>query len=448
MEMLNIRLTEPAKKGCSCDLKAKTETAWKTLLDGAAAGGYGFGWMNLPEQDITSLKEMGKKLSTFEYIVLIGIGGSALGTQMLINAFLEPCYPYGEKGKIPAMFVADNADATTNEAIWAQIDPKTTAVLVVSKSGRTLETLSNFLFFRAKMYEAIGDAAEAQIFAVTDPDKGFLRNYCNKFNTLSDVIPGNTGGRYSVFTSCGLVAAIALGIDADALLAGAGAMKKKLLSGDLTENAASVLAQEIMASEAVGRKVTVFWSYGDKLKSVSEWFAQLWGESLGKDGKGLTPQSALGSIDQHSQLQLYTSGPDDKFFFFLNEKCGEKLKLTVPEGELFDEARYLEGMPQEYVLACERRGVAASLKRRGLPVCEIELDKVDEYCIGGLVMLLETVTALVGFMLEIDPFDQPGVEEGKNYALALCGNANYAKYLDILNDIESKAVSKDFSICE
>ena len=445
--MLKIRLTEASKK-CNCDLKAKTEAAWKRLLEGAKAGETGFGWVNIPEQDITSLKEMGKKLSKFEYIVLIGIGGSALGTQMLMNAFLDPCYPYSEKGKRPAMFVADNADATSNEAIWAQLDPKTTAILVVSKSGRTLETLSNFLFFRSKLYAAIGDAAEKQIFAVTDPEKGFLRNYCNKFGTVADVIPGNIGGRYSVFTSCGLVAAIALGIDADKLIAGAGAMKKKLLEGDLVSNVASVIADQIYRGDAAGRKVTVFWSYGDKLKSVSEWFAQLWGESLGKEGKGMTPQSALGSIDQHSQLQLYTSGPEDKYFFFLNEKCGTKLKLTVPEGELFDEARYLEGMSQEYVLDCERRGVIASLKRRGLPVCEIELDKVDEYCIGGLVFLLETVTALVGFMLEINPFDQPGVEEGKNYALGLCGNANYAKFLDILKDIEAKSSSKEFDIAD
>ncbi len=441
--MLKVRISSAAGVPQK-DLKESVAGAWNTLLAGAAAGKSGFGWMNLPDADISDLKKMGEELAAYRYIILIGIGGSALGMQMLMNAFLDPAYPHAG-GEKPALFVADNADGETNEAIWKQVDPKKTAILVVSKSGRTLETLSNFLYFREMLYKTVGAAAEKQIFAVTDPVKGFLRRYAGVYGTRCVDLPEDTGGRYSVLSSCGIVSAAALGIDVDKLLAGAKAMKKNLLNS--TEyGLASTIATEVMRCGEAGRTVTVFWSYGDRLKSVSEWFAQLWGESLGKEGKGMTPQAALGSIDQHSQLQLYTSGPQDKFFFFLSSKPDTSLKLSIPEGELFDEARYLEGVSPATILEYERTGVAASLKRRGLPLCEIQLDKIDEYCIGGLIFLLEAVTALVGFMLEVDPFDQPGVEEGKNYALALCGSSAYEKYLAVLDEINANAKGTDFCI--
>lgn len=444
--MLKIRLTEAQRDGTvSPELKARIGAAWGKLLDGASRGKNGYGWMNLPGRDIAALKETGRELARFGQIVLIGIGGSALGAQMLMNAFLDPLYPFVRADGQPQLFVADNADARSNESIWARLEPRKTALLAVSKSGRTLETLGNFLFFRQRLSAALGDEVEKHIFAVTDPAKGFLHDYAVAKGTRCLDFPGDTGGRYSVLSSCGLAAAGALGIDAERLLAGAAAMKKALLR-DTAGSAATAIAREVLRGEAAGRNVTVFWSYGDRLKSVSEWFAQLWGESLGKNGLGLTPQAALGSIDQHSQLQLYTSGPDDKFFFFLSEKPGTEGRLAIPAGKLFDEPRYLDGTSQERVLDCERRGVVASLKRRGLPLCEIELERTDEFCLGGLIFLLETVTALVGLALGVDPFDQPGVEEGKNYALALCGSTDYAGYLKTLEDIEAGSKSAVFSI--
>lgn len=445
--MLNVKLTRPSDSAFqSPAMKEKAVAAWKTLLDGAAAGKNGFGWMNLPDADISGLVAMGKELRAYENIVVIGIGGSALGLQMLMNAFCEPCYPALRAEGQPALFVADNADAESNEAIWKQVNPQSTAILVVSKSGRTLETLSGFLFFRARLFDAVGAKAEDRIYFVTDPVKGFLRAYANEKNTACAVLPEDTGGRYSVFSSCGLVAAVALGIDAQKLLDGAAAMKKALLSKPAGSDLASQLAWETYEGMGKGRNITVFWAYGDRLKSMGEWFAQLWGESLGKDGIGMTPQCALGSIDQHSQLQLYGCGPADKFFFFLSAAPGNRAPLSVPAEKLFDEARYMDGISQEFILDCERRGVIASLKRAGRPICELELDRVDEFTIGGLVLLLEAVTALTGFMMGVDPFDQPGVEEGKNYALALCGHAAYAKYLDTLAEIDRASSAVSFSV--
>jgi glucose-6-phosphate isomerase len=442
--MLHIRLTK-AEKVHYENRQNQLEAAWEELCAGAESGTSGFGWMNLPERNIDEIKKMGRELAAFRYIILIGIGGSALGLQMLENAFLDPAYPYAGENDRPRLFTADNADADSNESIWRQVRAEETALLVVSKSGRTLETLSNFLYFREKLYSAIGAETERHIFTVTSPSTGFLHKYAAAEGTRSIDFPEDTGGRYSVLSSCGLAAAAALGIDVDKLLAGASAMKKSLLASPCS-SVASAMASDIISCYESGRNVTVFWSYGDHLKAVSEWFAQLWGESLGKDGRGMTPQSALGSIDQHSQLQLYTSGPADKYFIFLSKKPAGKFTLSIPEEPIFDEASYLNGVSPENILECERRGVAAALKRRGLPMCEICLDAVDEYCLGGLIFLLETVTALMGFMLGVNPFDQTGVEEGKNYALALCGSASYTKYLDVLREIDSKTASSDFTV--
>ena len=445
--MLTVKLTE-SKDFCAFpeSLEAKIDAAWQKLLDGADKGAEGYGWMNLPNREISGMKETAALMARNDYIILIGIGGSALGTQMLMQTLLDPLYPgVREKGR-PALFIADNADAESNEALWKQVDPRRTALFVVSKSGRTLETLSNFIFFRGKLIEALGDAAEEHIFAVTDGAKGFLCKYARQKGTKFLEFPGDTGGRYSVLSSCGLAAALALGMDAGALLRGASDMKKKLLEGPRRANAASRMAAGTVLGYRAGRNVTVFMTYGDRLKSVGEWFAQLWGESLGKDGLGMTPQAALGSVDQHSQLQLYTEGPKDKFFFFLSAKAEPKTLISIPKEPLFDEARYLDQISQEFILDCERRGVVASLKRRDNPLCEIELSRVDEYCLGGLIFLLEAVTALAGFLMDLNPFDQPGVEEGKNYALALCGHPDYQKYGEVLRKIESESVSTNFEV--
>lgn len=444
--MLKICLTEAQKvRNELPDCKAKIETAWKTLLDGASQGKNGYGWINLPGQDISALKKMGRELADFKQIVLIGIGGSTLGTQMLMNAFLDPLYPFSRKNGQPQLFIADNADARSNESIWAQLKPRETALLAVSKSGRTIETLSNFLFFREKLSAALGADVEKHIFIVTNSAKGFLYAYAAEKKTRCLDFPADTEGRYSVLSASGLLAACALGIDAERLLAGAAAMKKALLENTIS-SAVAAIVREVLKSETAGRNVTVFWSYGDRLNSVSEWFAQLWAESLGKNGFGLTPQPVLGSISQHSQLQLYTSGPEDKFFFFLSERPGAKLRLTIPVEKLFDKVRYLDGVSYESILNWERRGVIASLKRIGVPMCEIELERTDEFYLGGLIFLLETVTALVGLAVGIDPFDQPGVEEGKSYTLALCGNADYGRYLKTLKEIEAGSKSTVFPV--
>ncbi|MDY3869018.1 MAG: glucose-6-phosphate isomerase [Pyramidobacter sp.] len=431
---------------CRTAFETKIAESWRALKEGALRCAEGFGWMNLPDSDAHLLAETARFFAPYDYIILLGIGGSALGTQMLVEVLAETSCFTAEEKKRPLLLVADNADAETGEAIWQRVVPERTALLVVSKSGRTLETMCNFLFFREKLLSAVGEQGEKQMFAVTDASQGFLRRYVKEKGTASAEFPRDTGGRYSVLSPCSLVAAAALGVDIRSLLRGARTMKESLLCAPSVSNLASQLTEAVLRAWESGKNVTVFMTYGDRLESVGEWFAQLWGESLGKQGTGLTPQCACGSVDQHSQLQLYAEGPNDKFFIFLSSRPGQRGVLSVPREALFDEARCLEGMSMESVLDCERRGVIASLKRRRRSVCSLELERTDAFCLGGLIFLLEAVTALTGLSRGVDPFDQPGVEEGKNYALALCGSAEYSKYLKDVTDAEGAEPSSIFEV--
>ena len=383
-------------------------------------------------------------------MVVLGIGGSALGTRALQKAFFPQQDLPNHQG--PWLWILDNVDADVLEAQMTTLNPEETIVVPVSKSGGTIETLAQYFFMKAWLQKALPDTWHEHMLLVTDEKKGYLREEADRHNIVSLPVPDHLGGRYSVLSAVGLVPAAFMGLPWEDFLEGAASVNAPLVNDELGKpenlrnHPAWALANWCFELSRHDYSQLIFFTYIPSWASFGQWFGQLWAESLGKNGRGLTPQAALGSIDQHSQLQLYTSGPDDKFFFFLSEKPGEKGRLTIPAEKLFEEARYLDGVPQERVLDCERRGVVASLKRRGLPLCEIELERTDEFCLGGLIFLLETVTALVGLALGVDPFDQPGVEEGKNYALALCGSADYATYLKTLEDIEAGSTSAVFSI--
>ncbi len=418
----------------------KLEASQVSLDQGASAGKRGLGWQNLPlEADETS-KTLGEKLRHFRFLILIGIGGSALGTQMLISALMDFRYPWNDHPAVPSLFVADNLDAAKNNALWDSVDPASTALVVVSKSGYTLETLGNFLFFRARLARTLGEGPELErrIFAVTDPEEGLLRRYVTEQALESLPLPPAVGGRYSVLSSASLPLAWALGIDGDQLKAGAAAMKKSLEERrSVGSNPAWAMAAWCCAHYQRGRQVTVFMPYGDRLKRVGDWFGQLWGESLGKGGIGFTPQAVLGSIDQHSQLQLYMEGPDDKVYIFLNVGSLMPDAFEVPPVPSLQEAAYLQGLPLEKAMDHERRGTMAALALQGRPLCGLEMERMDEWNLGGLIYFLETVTALTGFLLGINPFDQPGVEEGKGYALALCGHPQWKEQLAALAKAEA-----------
>lgn len=410
-------------------LEEPLKTVQSELEKGAEEGRDGYGWITLPEADPAKILETAEKLRRFDTVVQIGIGGSALGNLMLQNALAHPFYNEltREERDGPRFYVADNADPEGTMAIWEMIDPARTAFIVVSKSGTTAETMANFMWFWERLREERGDDAACQVTVITDAEKGVLRSFAGETGCTSLVIPSGVGGRYSVLSPVGLLSAACQGVDARALLQGASAMRRKILGeARLDENPAWILAASGVTHSGSGRNMMVMMPYADSLEHFTEWFAQLWAESLGKEGKGTTPVRALGAIDQHSQVQLYTSGPDDKMFLLMSVDERKPLHLPPIQESSLEPLVYLSGKTMGGMLNTEALATAASLIKAERPVLWMRVPVVDAFRVGALVYLFEYATALAGGLLGINPFDQPGVEQGKRYTYGLMGRKGFS----------------------
>jgi len=420
------------------------------LKSGMENGQEGFGWLRLPYQDVSSLKEQGRWLSGFESIIQIGIGGSALGNRMLNNALLHPFYNdlTPEKRKGPRYYLAENVDPESNNAIWEMVDPDKTALLVISKSGSTAETMANFLFFFNKMQESLDrDETLKRVLVITDPEKGTLRALVNDTGCRSLEVPSGVGGRYSVLSPVGLAAASAVGIDIDDLLAGAREAHSQLsCSSGILDNPAHILSTLTFLHYREGRNINVLMPYTDSLNAFVEWYAQLWAESIGKEGKGSTPVRALGAVDQHSQVQLYTEGPDDKLFTLINvEKRNSVLTIPQPNEGSLSPLGYMGGKDMSQMIGFEARSTASAIAASGKPVIWIDLPDLSAKTLGGLIFFYQYATAMLGYLLSINPFDQPGVEQGKKYTYGLMGRKgfedNVSEVEKIFSSIESLSTS-------
>ena len=401
------------------------------LSEGASRGEEGLGWKTLPWKNIGPVEETARWLSEFGSIVQIGIGGSALGNQMLHGALLPPYWnelPRSKRGA-PRFFLSDNVDPRDNHGVWNLIEAEKTAFVVISKSGSTAETMANFLFFWDRLKVELGPKRAAErVVVITDEKQGALRPFAEEIGCRSLVLPSDVGGRFSVLSPVGLLSASALGISAPKLLQGAAELEEKLSSRTtLQTNPAWLLAALSVVHYRKGRSMTVMMPYEDALDRFSEWYAQLWGESLGKNGSGSTPVKALGAIDQHSQIQLYTDGPDDKLFTVISTSDGEE-DIIIPETEekSLMGLSYLFGQSMNSLRRYEALSTMAALAKTGKPVISLKLPEIDPRRLGALIQFYENVTALTGYILDVNPFDQPGVEQGKNYTYGLMGRPNYS----------------------
>jgi len=365
-------------------------------------------------------------------VVVIGIGGSALGTTALVTALAHPFHNLAET---PRVFVMDNIDPAVTEALFDVINVKETLFLVITKSGSTAETVGMFALALGRLKGAMGDGYASNVIALTDPDKGPLRALARAEGFRTMPVPDGVGGRFSVLTPVGLLPAALAGIDVKALCAGAAEMDEKTRDAGPMENIAFVYAalMYLLDSEK-GKSINVFMPYSSRLRDVADWFRQLWAESLGKRlstggavvNTGQTPVKALGATDQHSQVQLYVEGPFDKVITFVRVKdygaTGE-----IP-AVLDDEAlSYLCGRTLAELIKAEALGTEAALRKAGRPTAAFELDSVGPEDVGGLMFCLELATAYAGRLYGINPFDQPGVEAGKIAAYALMGRPGYEK---------------------
>jgi glucose-6-phosphate isomerase len=323
------------------------------------------------------------------------------------------------------VFVVDNVDPETYYQVLELCDPSETVYNVISKSGGTAETLSQGILAIDQVVRELGKKAVAERVVLTSdpPERGNalspLHALGQKYGMTTLRMPANVGGRFSVFTSVGLFPAAMLGIDIGALLKGAGQMARECRKPDTTTNPAYLRAAfQYLAYTRKGKVMSVLMPYADSLSLVSDWYRQLWAESLGKSdgtggGVGQTPIKALGVTDQHSQLQLYLEGPNDKMITILEvDKMNQELKFplgVLPRGQ----AGYLKGQTMKNLLQAECKATAGALREANRPVMTIKLQRVDEASVGQLLYLFEMETAMTAALLGINAYDQPAVERIK-----------------------------------
>jgi glucose-6-phosphate isomerase len=365
----------------------------------------------------------------YDDVVILGIGGSALGPIALRTALRPSGWNMLDEKKrdgYPRLHVLDNVDPETIAALLARLELARTLFIVTSKSGGTAETMAQFLIVHERILASKLDVTKQMVF-ITDPKQGALRPLAQRLKVPALDIPPSVGGRFSVLTPVGTLPAALIGIDVKALLAGAGQMASRCQSSELTTNPAGVYAVlQWLADTKLRKSIAVFMPYSDPLRDFAAWFVQLWAESLGKkrrDGVsvGSTPIAALGATDQHAQVQLFMEGPADKTVTFVAIK-ERKADLKIPAGFTdVTELGYLGGHSLGELIDIEQRATAGALARRGRPNMTIRLDTLDEAHVGELMMFLELATAYAGQLYEIDAFNQPGVELGKQFAYALLG---------------------------
>jgi glucose-6-phosphate isomerase len=398
------------------------------------------GFYALPD-DAETVKGIGQAADgvgqSFSDVVILGIGGSALGTIALRTALLHPFWNElsdEDRDFFPRLYVLDNVDPATIAPFLDRLDIRRTLFNVVSKSGGTAETMSQYLIILERLKAELGDGYTRHLLFTTDPKKGVLRQIADAEGIATLPIPTSVGGRFSVLSAVGLLPAALTGIDVDALLAGAREMRDRCDTDDLRANPAGIFAAlQYLAMTDRGANVHVMMPYSDPLKDVADWFRQLWAESLGKQKSragqdvfvGPTPVKALGTTDQHSQVQEYVEGPFDKTITFLAVR-ESPVDLTIPKLHAdLGELGYLGGHTLFELLNTERLATEAALARRGRMSMTIELPRVDAHSLGGLFMLLEIATVYSGFFYGIDPMDQPGVELGKQLTYGIMGRQGY-----------------------
>ncbi len=397
-------------------------------------------WRELPyNQDdvVKSILETAAGIrEQFDDFVVLGIGGSALGpiaVQQALNHLHYNDLPR-EKRNGPRLFVEDNIDPERMAALLDVIDVEKTAFNVVSKSGGTSETMSQLLIISSLLHEKLGKDISTHLFATTDESKGNLIKIARTENLKTFFIPEGVGGRFSELCPVGLLAAAVCGIDIRELLAGAAYMDEICDSQrDVWKNPAYMLATLQVASIQRGCNISVMMPYADSLRYMADWYAQLWAESLGKrvdwDGNvvnaGQTPVKSLGVTDQHSQVQLYTEGPFDKVITFLavdRYRC----ETMISDG-YFDvpDVSFLCGHTQNELIAAELKATEYAVSKSGHLNHTILMPEVNAFTVGQLLYLFELATAFAGELLNINAFDQPGVEEGKKATYALLGKPGY-----------------------
>lgn len=412
-------------------IKPAVMAAKETLLNGTGAGNGFTGWVNLPvdydKEEFARIKAAAEKIkSSCDVFIVIGIGGSYLGARAAIEFLKSPLYNSLKKDTPEIYFSGNSISSSALSELLTLCEGKDICLNVISKSGTTTEPAVAFRIFRELMEKKYGkDEAAKRIFVTTDKCKGTLKKFSDEAGYETFVVPDNVGGRYSVLTAVGLLPIAVCGADIDAIMAAAAAQREEFLNSDFEENAALQYAAIRNCLYRKGKTTEILACYEPAFAMMSEWWKQLYGESEGKDGKGIFPASVIFSTDLHSMGQYIQMGVRNIFetvVRFGTDSC----KLEIPNDEAnVDGLNFLTGKTLAYVNEKAEDGTILAHNDGGVPNIVIELTDRSEDTFGRLVYFFESACGVSGYTLGVNPFDQPGVEAYKKNMFALLGKPGY-----------------------
>ena len=412
-------------------------------------------WMNLgySEETVWYVKEYASFVDKkFDNILILGIGGSALGAMAVCEALLKPYWNLLDKEQrngLPRIFFLDNIDPDQINGLLNMLDLKKTLVNVITKSGSTAETMSQFMILKDYLENELGENYRDNIVATTDAQTGVLRQLAEQEGYKTFVVPDDVGGRFSVFSAVGLLPFALLGINIDDLIFGIKNMDLLLKNTDIHHNIAAQNALiHFLFDQEKNKKISVLMPYSSKLKYVPDWYAQLCAESLGKEynrkgekvNTGLTPLKALGVTDQSSQFQLFNEGPNDKVITFIRVDEFDT-ELKIPEIFEYTGIGYLGGKTMNELLNAEADATAVVLTSNNRPNVTIKLPKINAFYLGQLLYFFEMQTSIAGELYNIDAFNQPGSEQVKDFTYGLMGRAGYEESAKLIQEKMSVSMS-------
>ncbi|MEX2536513.1 MAG: glucose-6-phosphate isomerase [Trueperaceae bacterium] len=419
--------------------------AWSSRLESCVANIWSrridpqqmLGWIDLPgvEEAVAAVEGYTREVlgaGVVTDLVVLGIGGSSLGAMTVVSALQHPYRALQLQGEGLRLHFVDNVDPDVVQSLLEVLDPRRTLVNVISKSGTTAETMAAYLAFRQWLEQALGEEFSSRIVATTDPESGILRPLAQRRGYRTFTVPPSVGGRFSVLSAVGLLPIALAGIDVRGLLGGA-ARANETVRKPLSENPILQAALIQYLAYRRGKAISVLMPYSSRLRNLGGWFVQLWAESLGKAEsrsgsrvhEGSTPLAAMGATDQHSQVQLFNEGPNNKLVAFIRLQEFDGV-TKIPDSEPgLEELGYLAGESFNKLINAEQAATAHALAQHGRPNYTLGLERLDAASLGELMQFLMWQTAVMGELTEINTFDQPGVELGKVYTYALMGREGF-----------------------
>ena len=435
------------------DISAKLEKAVNAMAEKRANGL--MDWRNLPHNQEAIVEDIlsyaSEKKDKIEAFVVLGIGGSALGPMAVQQALNHPFYNElpADKRQGPKFYIADNVDPERLNYLFEIIDVNKCLFNVISKSGSTSETMSQFMIIKTLLEKNLGkQKAKEHIVCTTDAANGNLIKIAKEEGYKTFIIPSGVGGRFSQLTPVGLLPAAFCGIDINGLLQGAAYMDLQSNEIDVFKNPAFTYAALNYIAMEKGQNICVMMPYCDRLKYISDWYVQLWAESLGKkhdsNGNivniGPTPIKALGVTDQHAQVQLFAEGPFDKLVVFIGvDNFREEMDIPAIYADV-PSLGFLGGETHSKLIKTEQMATEYALLKAGKINMTITLNEVNAFTLGQLLYFFEVATGFMGELMNINAFDQPGVEEGKNATYALFGRPGYEEKLA---ELKARPMKKD-----